>query len=123
MQNKTYKIVKYIIIIFLSITLISALVLIYYVFRINSYHKSMKPFEFLSIYQTWTYVSFWGDSGNTYNGIVNLEKDENKKKLYFKYLDTNDKLENNYLFEAKNYVWYEMCYLNNYWEYCFWKVK
>lgn len=83
----------------------------------------MKPFVFMNIYQTWSYIDFWNWWWFIDNWTIELEISKENKKLYFKYMSNSEKLKTNYLFDSKDYIWYEMCYKNDYWEYCFWKIK
>lgn len=123
-MKNNFKIIKYIIIVIITILLYYIWVWLYYIIWYNSYHNHMKPFEHLSITQTGSYIKFWGASlnGNDKWTII-IEEDSKRKKIFLKYINNSKKLDLYYYFNSEDYIWYEMCYKNDYWEYCFWRIK
>lgn len=100
-------------------------IVIYWVISMYSYYnykKHISPFENLSIYQTSKGIEFFWPAWDI-KWEVKTKIDTNKRKIYF-FFERNSK---NYIHEMiiseKWLIWYEICYINSYGEYCFWKVK
>lgn len=115
------KIIKYVLILLASIATIYVWIWVYYIIWFNSYKNHMKPFVHIDISQTGSNIEFWWAWPSYWKLII--KKDVFLKKVYFEYQNNSQRLDNTISFNWIDYIWYEMCYLNSYWEYCFGKIK
>lgn len=97
-------------------------ILAFYILSYKWYHSKIYPYDDLDIAQnTSSIVIGWLIGWFSWNIIQTIDK--NKKKIIFTLTGSTEEIKSNYEFPVNWNIGYEMCYKNQYGQYCFGETK